>query len=336
MKFIYPYRTLTGFIALAIDEASIDGREMAAGYFDTARQEVSLAPLDDSPWSSVTMHVTATAPAVEINAPDSPWSDPALSIMIQSGSSNARLAVTMEADPDTDGVWHASIRLERASFAGVATMTAIATATVDGVPFRRIGASDPWTLRFEDKPRSQAYDALSMAWVDFANPTDGEPDLRAFSKEPIYLVIEENGPILYLNKGFDGLYPVLSDARRRSGAVRSVYNLTRSDIASRVWQALFLASLAHAEIDEDTGEISWPVPEWMVTVLQLLLPRLYPGRGVNDALVEALAAMSSPDAAAGLHADLVRAASAQAQMPKLMRMGFDLLSDLPTVEGDPA
>jgi hypothetical protein len=90
-----------------------------------------------------------------------------------------------------------------------------------------------------------------------------------------------------------------------------------------------MTALEHVEVDEETSALEWPPQEWMRAVLETVLARMYPDRGREDALVEAIASLENPDGAAGLQERLVSAASSQAQFGKLLRDGIARLASVP-------
>src|SRR5205823_6043882 len=91
--------------------------------------------------------------------------------------------------------------------------------------------------------------------------------------------LEASTPTLYLNSGFKGLPELLSDRRARPPAEEALHQAERMSIASRVWLGMFNAAVAAIEVDDEDGTVDWPLTGWLKSVLQTLLPRLYPDMG---------------------------------------------------------
>lgn len=329
MKTLFPYPTLAGSVELNLDDARVDGKGIA-DYVDTARQQIGLAGLKDGQWERARVWLTVSAPVAEVASRSDRWTELCAIVRLSCAETNTRQTFTLVADPGIEGRWTGSIELGRDQLSGRGTIEAVVTAKVDGQANRIIGTSNSWMLLFDDLPPSPVYGSLRMRWVDFSAPgRDQESFLRQFEGEPIYLALEETSPVLLLNRGFPGLQALLTDKPRRPSAVKAVYNVTRSDIAARVWHALFVASLEHGEVDELTRQPVWPTEDWMKAVLESLFARMYPNKSPHEALAEALGAQKSPDGAADLQTRLVVAVSGQAQVARLLRDSVSRLSDRP-------
>jgi hypothetical protein len=319
---IYPYDSLVGDVRLSMGKIAIDGKPLSSNYVNPDVPEIAFAEIDSAGWDEAAVDVVVTAPAGELTGSAS-WAEPAAVVQVLCAYSNTRLAVPLAPDPHTPARWSGTIRLSRDLCYGRATMRAFVPATVDGVPHRVIGASETWTVSFDDLPPSPVHGSIAVQWVDFA--ADDALGLAAYKDDPHHLRLDPEAPALYLNSGFEGLEPLLGDRKRRAPAEQAMHDSTRVNIAGDAWQAMFVTALDAVETDPDTGMPEWPAEDWRVVVLKTLFPRIYADLGPEDALIEAVAARRSGDGSGELLERLLPAAARQVGTSGLLRRGIALL-----------
>lgn len=319
---IYPYDTLVGDVRISVGSVVIDGKPLSNNYIDLDLPEIAFRDLEADRWEEAMIDVTVTAPAGELSG-NATWSDPKAVVQMTCSYSHTRRVVALTADTHSPGRWHGTVILSRDEWYGRATMRALATATVDDVPHRVIGSSEPWVLSFDDLPPSPVHGSLAVQWADFAN--DGDHGLKTFKNDPHHLRLDPEAPVLYLNSGFEGLEALLGDRKRRPPAEQAMHDSTRANIAGDAWQAMFVAALDAVEMDPETGMPEWPTQEWRAVVLKTLFPRIYPHFGPEDALVEAVQARGSGETFSELLERLLPAAAMQVGTASFLRRGIALL-----------
>ncbi|WP_353814855.1 hypothetical protein [Agromyces sp. SYSU T00266] len=319
---LYPYQTLVGDVRLTVDKVVIDGKPLSNNYIDPDLPEIAFRDLDADHWEEAAIEVTVTAPAGELSGHPG-WTDVQAAVQMNCSFTNTRRVLVLAEDAHSPGRWRGTVLLARDEWYGRATMHAMVAATVDGVAHRTLGTSDTWALSFDDLPPSPVHGSIAVQWVDFANDT--EHGLRPFKDDAHHLRLDPEAPVLYLNSGFDGLEALLGDRRRRPPAEQAMHDSTRSNIASDAWQAMFVTALDVVEADPETGMPEWPAEEWRVVVLRMLLPRIYPHLGPDDALIEAVQARRSGEGSGELLERLLPAAAMQVGTSALLRRGISLL-----------
>lgn len=322
MKALFPYKTLFGDVTMVITEVTIDD-EPVADRVDFDQRSVDLHRVERADWEAARLSLVVTGPAGEIGELE----NPVCVAVANCGPSNHRVSVFLDPDPATPGRWTGELLLERQHWYAQAEVKCGIVATVEGDDHRVVGWGETWTAQFDDLPNRPVNGAIKITWIDFANPGDGQPQwLREFAEQYAYLSIDPDEPQLFLNRGFDGLEQLLADRRRRH-LDKALHDVTRASIADKTWTALFNASLDGVEIDDTSGDLSWPPSDWQRTVLQSLLARMYPDITLDEALRAAWETRQTPDTPGLLQERLAPAASSQARAPRLLRDGIRLIAD---------
>ncbi|MCO8127274.1 hypothetical protein NHL50_08640 [Acidimicrobiia bacterium EGI L10123] len=321
MKALFPYPTLFGDVTLSVTEVAIDD-EPVAGRVDVDRRVVNLYGIDRAEWETARVSVVVSAPANEIEDADAPQ----CVAVTNCGPSNQRVSSILAPDGGTTGRWAGEILLEREYWYAHAELRAGVVATVDGAGHRVVGNSDTWTVMFDDLPNRPVNGAIKITWVDFSDPGDDKQYLQKHSDNYVYLSIDPEEPQLFLNRSFDGLEQLLADRRRRH-LDRALHDQTRASIADKTWSALFNAAIESVEVDEETGEPTWPSVEWQRTVLEALLVRMYPDKAPEEALGNAWTARNTRDNPGTLQELLAPAAAVQARAPRLLRDGIRIIAN---------
>jgi hypothetical protein len=237
MKTLFPYPVLFGDVDISIAEVAIDD-EPVLGRINADSHEVDLSNLERRDWVAAQIMVSLSGPASELES----YVDVVAVAVLNCGHSNTRTSLVLTRDDDTPGRWSGVVELERDHWYGRATLHSVIAATVDGVANRIIGTSVDWMVAFDDLPRLPVTGSLTIRWIDFGNPEDDAPYLRHYATDPWYLRIDPSEPVLFLNRGFEGLEALLTDRRRRPDAERALHNHARASLASEVWMTLFNAA----------------------------------------------------------------------------------------------
>jgi hypothetical protein len=121
---------------------------------------------------------------------------------------------------------------------------------------------------------------LRVKWTSFEDSEGGAIPAQA-QKEPFFIAVEQQPPIVYLNADFDGLPDLLSDDESRPGYERALRDAEFRRIATAAWSEMFTAAIGDVEVD-DEGSVEWPQEDWKRQVLKGLLPDLYPDISDRD------------------------------------------------------
>jgi hypothetical protein len=337
MKALFPYPTLFGDITSGVSRITVDGEPLSLDRLDPTRRQIDLAELERLGWRTAALTVDVRGPGAEIEQLAAEDRHPIATVVVHCGPTNARRTIGLSPNADEPGRWTGRLDLDRADWFGRISLRSVVTATVEGIPGRIVGEGDEWTIALDDLPRPPVTGALTVKWEEFATPTDDSLSfLRAYEQEPLFLRLDPDAPILYLNKGFDGLFHLLQDRRRRPSGEHALHDETRGSIAAEVWFSLFNASLQSIERvnDEDNEERSWdwPAAEWQKTVLELILDRMYPEKTSEDALHEVVTALDEPEGGTTVQQLALPAIATHSGATRLLRqaiakIGADLHED---------
>jgi hypothetical protein len=300
---LVPYPTLIGEASLVIDAAWLDDRPLAPSKINYGDRIVALNEVERSDWEVVRLAVRLEIPSRELS--EEHWADVRCVAVLSDRQTNVRQATVLSAG--VDGAWTGEVVIHRDLHHRKAQLTAQVVATVEGVPGRQIGtAEETWTINLEaasaERPR-----LLQQIWVDFSNADQSH--LHPFKGDP--WTIDATGvlPIVYLNRGFEGLQPLLASGR---AADQTSKNVTTAQLGVEIWTTLFHVA---AQAVRERGA---PAHEWQDTVLREMLPEVFPDRGFEDGLRELKGKLSSATGAADLHRRALRAAFKRAQFPRLL------------------
>ena len=318
-KWIYPYDVLFGDVATRLLRVSIDGDPVPAHLVDNNRYEIQLVDADRSDWSSLELRIEVTAPVAEIEE----MIDQGLSVtaigVLHCGASNSRVSVPLTSDDNDPSRWIADVELERDAWFGRIAARGIVVANVGGVPNRIVGTAPEWSIRLDDMPVPPVQGAIKIKWDDFTDPQHF-PGVREYEKEPAFLHVDPGEPVLYLNRAFEGLAPLLDDRKRRNPSERALHDQARATIAAEAWSTMFNASLSAIQLGEEVGDpVDWPESEWQSTAVKMVAGLIYPDKDPEDALAELAQARSEPVAANALQERMLPAISGQVGVPRLMR-----------------
>lgn len=322
MKWIYPYRTLFGDVTARIAAVTIDDEHIPSRLIDADRQEVELVDLERAGWTSARISVEVVGPKSELRDLADDGVEPTAVVVLHCGPTNARVAQVLDADEHDPGHWYGTLDLSRGEWFGKIIMRAFLTAEVDGVANRIIGSAPDWTMHLDDLPRPPVHGAITIRWDNFAAPEHFKA-LRQYDGEPAFLHLDPAEPVLYLNRGFDGLEPLLRDRRGRQAGEQALHDQTRATIAAESWAGLFNTALQAIDLEDE--EPDWPTSDWQRTALELLLDRIYPEKGPEDAFQEVVTLLREADGGVAVQERLLPAISAQASVAKLLRGSINRL-----------
>ena len=168
-------------------------------------------------------------------------------------------------------------------------------------------------------PRPPISGALTIKWEDFTDPSDASLGiLKSHSQDPLFLHLDPEEPVLYLNKAFEGLFEFASRTRRRPPAEHALHDETRGSIATEVWLSLFNSSVQSIEFDEEDAH-DWPSSEWQETVLRLIFDRMFPEKTGEDALEEVVTTLRQPEGAADIQQRALPAIATHSGSVRLLR-----------------
>jgi hypothetical protein len=306
MRRISPFPVLVGEVSLEVREARLDDHPLPYNMLSSTQRVVALHQVERENWRTAELSVEIRAPEHELGL--GPWRDIACVAVLSERRTNTRTVVPLRMQ--RPGEWQGEIQLHRDHHRGRAELTGQVISTVDGVPGRVIGTvQDRWTVDLQATAPARR-DEIKARWLDFRD--ERNPQLHPFKNDPWTVEAAGDEPVLYLNRGFDGLEPLLNGDRTSDRPAREA---VAAQVAVDVWMVLFNAAAYHAEADEDVP--GWP-GGWREATLRRMLPAVFPERSPNDALVEVVNRRRSGDGGGDLQTRLLNAAAKQARMPRYL------------------
>jgi hypothetical protein len=322
VDWIYPYDRLNSPIELSVDRVLLDGTELDDAHLHVEIREARLLESDSPDWAHADIDVSVSVPT---GALDEWGSDPKVLAVINCARSNSREAVELVEDSSDPTKWTATFKLERPTWFGRLDLSAWVVARTADVDNRMIGSCEPWTLRLDDVPAPPVGGAIARKWVNFKDDPE-HPELKEMlsplAAQATYLDLTTE-PILYLNKGFEGLVAVLDDEGSRNHGQQALHDQVRTAIAAEVWWAMWWAALHSAEIDDGSGDISW-AEDWHQTAAGTAA-RYLEGESSGEAIERVLQALNSPGTASDTASKLYNAAAKRVGANKRLRNSIELL-----------
>jgi hypothetical protein len=304
MRRITPYPVLAGEISLEVREARLDDVSLPYGMISTKERVVALHQVERSTWRTAELSVRVRAPEHELAV--GPWRDIDCIAVLSERRTNSRATVPLRMQ--RPGEWWGEIQLHRDHHRDRAELTGLVISTVDDVAGRVIGTvDDRWTVDLQARTPTRRAE-IKARWLDFRDEHNAH--LRPFKNDPWTVEAAGEEPILFLNRGFDGLESLLNGNRT---ADRPTREAVAAQIAMDVWMVLFNSAAYHADAEGDSPE--WP-GGWREATLRRMLPDLFPERSPEDALVEVVNRRKSGDGGGDLQTRLLNAAAKQAKMPR--------------------
>lgn len=305
MKRLIPYPVLVGDVVLEVLEARLDDIALPFNMISSEQRVVALHEVERGAWETARISVRLRVPEGELQR--GPWSDVSCFGVLFERKTNVRTFTRLR--QETSGTWTGDLVIHRDRHAGRVQLTGQVVAAVDDVAGRMIGATDEaWTIDLQARTPVRS-NSIKTVWADFGD--ERNPRLRPFASDPWTIeAVGEEEPVLYLNRGFEGLSAILEDPKTADRAAREAI---AAQIAQDVWTALFNAALYAVESED--GSPQWP-GGWRESVLRRLLPDVFPDRSPDDALAEVMTRRTDGDGGGDLQTRVLHAAAKQARLPR--------------------
>lgn len=170
-------------------------------------------------------------------------------VLVACRTTQLRRAYPLIAD-GKDGRFAGTVSIPRTVLGGKAEITVEVVGAFENRR-RAIGCSLPWSIivdRAEAPPRP-GIPPLPTVWVDFA-ATDAPPPARRYTGSHAYVDVTACPPVLYLNRGVEGLQQlILSDTAKRER--RRWRDMLGASIARYVANSLFRTAVEQVIPGED-------------------------------------------------------------------------------------
>ncbi|MUN38544.1 hypothetical protein [Actinomadura litoris] len=304
MKRLTPYPVLVGDVSLEVREARLDDISLPFAMISVPQRMVALHQVERERWETARLSVRLRTPRQELAS--GPWRDEGCYAVLSERRTNVR--TTARLHQEEPGIWTGDVVVHRDRHVGRVQLTGHVVATVDGTAGRQIGTADEtWTIDLKARTPVKST-TIRTVWADFGD--EGNARLRPFSADPWTVESVGEEPVLYLNKGFEGLSTMLESSRSVDRAARDAVS---AQIAQDVWTSLFNSAVY--AIDFESGPPDWP-GGWQESVLKRLLSDVFPDRSPDDALAELANRRRTGDGGSDLQTRLLHAAAKQARLPR--------------------
>ncbi|MQY04600.1 hypothetical protein [Actinomadura macrotermitis] len=299
---LFPYPVLGDVCTMQVSEVRLDGVPLTVDMASDRNKMVALHHTERQGWEVARLAVRVHAPLSDLEA--GPWQDVTCVAILSERRTNARTVTRLRREPD--GSWAGAVLLERSRHLKRADLSAHLVATVEGVQGRMIGATQAsWTVDLQASSADQP-NTVEIVVVDFADVA--YPHLNGYKTDPWMVDATGDEPTVYLNSRFDGLTKLLDSGER---AARE--NLS-AQIAADAWTALFNAAVYATDMSEE-GRPEWP-EGWRGSVMQKLLPDIFPELSPEDGLLELVSRRVDGEGGGELQSALMHAVTRQAAVPR--------------------
>ncbi|MFF6780237.1 hypothetical protein [Streptomyces sp. NPDC012510] len=307
MSPVYAYPTLVGKIEVTVRRASIDGKPLQLSLISQRDQVVALHQIERDDWTEGVLDLEVSLPMDELA--DGPWSGVTCVAVLSEGATNTRRVSRLERRRD-DTHWRGEVRVRRSTHVARAVLDVSVVGSHGGVDGRVLGTSDtPWIVDFLARTPTRQRD-LEILEEDFR---DGPQEwLRPFMDAPWLIDTTGDVPAVLLNTSFEGLPELLSGAR--GPLEKATAGLVAAQIAGEAWATMFHSALSDLEFDED-GTPRLP-GGWRESVLRSMLPEVFPGLPLSEALGEAHSRRGDGRGWAEVQSRIQFAAGRRGQVPK--------------------
>ncbi len=284
---MFPYDTLSGGDppTLTISALRLDGATRA----HLINKEESAVHLYEDPqlWHRAALDLELTGDPAVVREFENEHGRISAVVVANCLPTNTRQPLQLTRSDVDPGRWSGTLELDRDNIRGRVAVVTTLTATVSAVPHRPVCLAPGWTV-YADEPESLLLKGtLRVRWENFKNPDTALP-ARDFPNSTHMVVFAGAMPQLWLNSGFDGLRPLLSDRKdRRDIADKGLHDFQRTGIARGVWMALIADALAGVRLDaaeDGADEPDWPETPWQAEILRLVLPEVAPGKSDRELL----------------------------------------------------
>lgn len=296
---IYPYPTLRDKIELSISGARIGTDRDDDPSIDSLNPgcivpEQLLVTVEDEMANGadyLELELRASIPASDLGTGVAAES---LVVVAECTSTRMRQAARMEQDSPGESSYEASIRLDLVNYREKINVYCVMAGTATGLPDRYIGVSDTWSVLLDGITPPDISGSFSVKWASFGSDAE-RTFLHPYKVEPYYVHLAADEPVVYLNKGFEGLPELFPETGRLQGSQRALQESMSMSIARTVWLALFEAALSSVEAADADDEPLWPETPWQDGVLRMILPLVYPNLEEEQTLQPAVRARFEPD-----------------------------------------
>ena len=279
MSTVYAYPTLVGKVEVMVRGASVDGKPLQLSLISQRDQVVALHHIERDDWTEGVLDLEVSLPMDELA--DGPWSGVGCVAVLTEGATNTRVISHLHRRRG-DTHWRGEVRVRRTTHVARALLDVSVVGSYGGVDGRVLGTSDrPWVVDLLTRTPTRQRE-LEILEQDFRNgPHEW---LREFMDAPWLVDTSGDLPTILLNTSFEGLSDLLSSAR--SPLEKASAGMVAAQIAGDAWAAMFHSALSDLELDED-GTPHLP-GGWRESVLCAMLPEVFPGLPLPEALAEAL------------------------------------------------
>ncbi|WP_069172944.1 hypothetical protein [Streptomyces griseus] len=307
MSAVYAYPTLVGKIEVAVRGASMDGKPLQLSLISQRDQVVALHQVERDDWTEGVLDLEVSLPTEELA--EGPWAGVSCVAVLTEGATNTRVVSRLERRRG-DTHWRGQVRVRRSTHASRALLDVSVVGSHGGVDGRILGRADtPWLVDLLGRTPSRQRD-LEILEEDFR---DGPEEwLRPFMDAPWLIDTTGELPTILLNTSFEGLSELLSGAR--GPLEKATAGLVAAQIAGEAWATMFHSALSDLEFDDD-GTPHFP-GGWRESVLRSMLPEVFPGLPLHDALREAHDCRGAGRGWAEVQSRIEVAAGKRSQMPK--------------------
>jgi hypothetical protein len=174
-----------------------------------------------------------------------------------------------------------AISVQRTAVAAKATLTVELTGEHNG--HRRVaGSSLPWAIILDkvEAPERHGAPPLKTIWVDF-KVSEAPAEARQFGTAHAYVDVGQTPPVLYLNKGVDGLQQLILSENARLERRRQ-RDMLGAQIARYVANALFRTAAEQVSSDEFGGPAEGPTGHMFSSVCEAVAAQLTSTETVDD------------------------------------------------------
>ncbi|MFW6052148.1 MAG: hypothetical protein ACODAU_13300 [Myxococcota bacterium] len=243
---------------------------------DAIDRDRHLVAMDEATWKALSLQL-------EVRAGDGvlertlPPGDPVAGaagawVLVRCEATRSRWAVPMEPGSPASA-WRGRLRLERDAVHGVVELRPVLVRSSPPsspepgyahAPGMRLAGGRPWEVRV-DKPRVAQGKFLEVTYHGFSE----DPQLAPYASSVHRLECDSETPRLWINKDHPKVTAIMDD-RGSTGPRARMRDVFFDLVSHAVWMQLFVRAATHLD---DAGE---SVHEWETSVLQQLLPAVYP------------------------------------------------------------
>jgi hypothetical protein len=238
-------------------------------------------------WSSAELAVEVTTDEPPIRG----IQDLRAHVLLTCAATHLRRSYLLEIDgEEAHPRFKGRLTIPRSVVAGKATLTAELIGTYEGRQ-RSVGSSVPWALVVDvsDAPQMAGIPPLQTVWVDFGG-AEAPLEARRWASAPAYLDLSATTPVLYLNKGIDGLQLLILSNNAKLERRRH-RDMLGAVIARYAANALFRAAAEQVTADGYGGRPEVPGSRVLRDMCEAVAAQLPDAETVDD-LYDMLADLS--------------------------------------------